>query len=370
LFVDVASYKIVNVYKPPHSRLTPTTIPTFPHPSLYIGDFNCQLVNDFNCQLGLLGNLDVVQPKGSSQFPLSPLECRHQPTPGLREFWPGQPTARQTCPRKVPAVTTSALPHNATKIRGPYPQRSGEALELSQGRLEALLPSHRWIRWEIATSGHTRPFRGHTRIFARAYFLRLNNVSHVAVRRTTCHAGTKSVKSHIAPSSKPQWGLPLTEPYRPYSLDNNRRSDVRKLSTPSTSCTLATRSGVQSTNLLAGLGAPLTCAPSWQIQSLRNLWRTGHTRLAAASPPGSSTNICLTYGRFQHLRVTASPNPSGQKSLLLPSDAWSRESLRDLIPSSRSLYSTPSRLSNLGPATFSIPACTNSKFQRPGEKHK
>jgi len=32
LCVDVAGYKIVNVYKPPRSRPTPTTIPTFPHP--------------------------------------------------------------------------------------------------------------------------------------------------------------------------------------------------------------------------------------------------------------------------------------------------------------------------------------------------
>jgi len=45
LCVDFAGYKIVNVYKPPRSRLTPTTIPTFPHPSLYVGDFNCQHVN-------------------------------------------------------------------------------------------------------------------------------------------------------------------------------------------------------------------------------------------------------------------------------------------------------------------------------------
>jgi len=45
LCVDVAGYKIVNVYKPPRSRLTPTAIPTFPHPSLYVGDFNCQHVN-------------------------------------------------------------------------------------------------------------------------------------------------------------------------------------------------------------------------------------------------------------------------------------------------------------------------------------
>jgi len=45
LCIDVAGYKIINVYKPPRSRFTPTAIPTFPHPSLYVGDFNCQHVN-------------------------------------------------------------------------------------------------------------------------------------------------------------------------------------------------------------------------------------------------------------------------------------------------------------------------------------
>ena len=88
LCVDVAGYKIVNLYKLPRSRLTPTTIPTFPHPSLYVGDFNCQHVNwGYNIpqrwEPGLLGNIQqpwtVVQPKGNSQFLLSPLERRHQP---------------------------------------------------------------------------------------------------------------------------------------------------------------------------------------------------------------------------------------------------------------------------------------------------
>jgi len=63
--------------------------------------------------------------------------------PDLRDSRPGQPTAGQTCPWKVHAVTTSALPHNATKTQSSCPQRSGEALELSQDRLEVLLPSHR-----------------------------------------------------------------------------------------------------------------------------------------------------------------------------------------------------------------------------------
>jgi len=79
-----------------------------------------------------------------------------------------------------------------------------------------------------------------------------------------CHAGTKSARPSIAPLSEPQWGLPLTESPRPYSLDYNRRSrsDGRKLSTPSTSCTPAARRGEQSTNLLAGQDAHLACAPS------------------------------------------------------------------------------------------------------------
>jgi len=94
-----------------------------------------------------------------------------------------------------------------------------------------------------------------------------------------------------------------------------------------------------------------------------------HTRPAAASPPGSSTSSCPTSGRFQHLRVTVSPNPLSRIRLLLPSVAWSQESLRDWVPSSRSLYSMPGRLSNLDFASSSLPACANSKFQRSGEEH-
>jgi len=55
------------------------------------------------------------------------MERWHEPRPGLREFRPGQATGRQTCPRKVTAVTTSAFPYNATEAQGSCPQRSGEA---------------------------------------------------------------------------------------------------------------------------------------------------------------------------------------------------------------------------------------------------
>ena len=43
--VDVASYNIINVYKPPPWQITSSSMPTFPSPSLYAGDFNCHHVD-------------------------------------------------------------------------------------------------------------------------------------------------------------------------------------------------------------------------------------------------------------------------------------------------------------------------------------
>ena len=42
LCVDVDGYKIVNVYKPPPTRLRTLDLRVFPHPCLYAGDFNCR----------------------------------------------------------------------------------------------------------------------------------------------------------------------------------------------------------------------------------------------------------------------------------------------------------------------------------------
>ena len=41
LCVDVDGYKIVNIYKPPLTRLQVSDLRVFPHPCLYAGDFNC-----------------------------------------------------------------------------------------------------------------------------------------------------------------------------------------------------------------------------------------------------------------------------------------------------------------------------------------
>jgi len=113
--------------------------------------------------------------------------------------------------------------------------------------------------------------RGHTRIFARAYYLRPNYASHVAVGTTMCHVETKSARPSIAPSPEPLWRLALIEPLHPYYLDSGRRSrSDGKLSIPSTSRTLAARRGEPSTNLLIGLDAPFTRTLSRQTPSPRN----------------------------------------------------------------------------------------------------
>ena len=42
LCVDVDGYKIINVYKPPPTRLRTLDLPVYPHPCLYPGNFNCR----------------------------------------------------------------------------------------------------------------------------------------------------------------------------------------------------------------------------------------------------------------------------------------------------------------------------------------
>ena len=99
LRVDVAGYKIVNVYKPPRSRLTPTTIPTFPHPCLYVGDFNCQHVN-----WGYNTTSPTVRAWTPGQHPIT-LDCcttRKQPVSSLAV---GTSAPTQTWPSRVSART-------------------------------------------------------------------------------------------------------------------------------------------------------------------------------------------------------------------------------------------------------------------------
>ena len=77
--VDVANYNIINVYKPPPSRISPSSLPMFPSPSLYAGDFNCQHVDwgynptstDGECLAAWAANNNLAllyNPKGAASF--------------------------------------------------------------------------------------------------------------------------------------------------------------------------------------------------------------------------------------------------------------------------------------------------------------
>jgi len=53
----------------------------------------------------------------------------------------------------------------------------------------------------------------------------------------------------------------------------------------------------------------LQCSVSANSITSQLVRRTGNTGLGVVKPPGWSTSSCLTYERFQHLRVTVSLNP-------------------------------------------------------------
>jgi len=93
--------------------------------------------------------------------------------------------------------------------------------------------------------------REHTRIFARAYYLRPNNASHLAVRRTMCHAGTKSARPSVAPLFEPQWGLTLIEPPRPYYL-GQKKQERREEAVNSTDFSHSSRKAWRTINKLTG----------------------------------------------------------------------------------------------------------------------
>ena len=242
------------------------------------------------------------------------------------------------------------------------------SVELSQGCLEALLPSHRLICWKIATSTHSN-IQGTHQDFCESL---------LSAAKQCIPRGLR--KNYVAWWDKECEILYRSFTRAPVGTDSDRaassllsrlgrsRNDGRKLSTPSTSRTLVARGGEQSTNLLAGLDAPFTSDPSWQTPSPRNSWRRGHTRPGTDSPPGSSTRSCPTYGRFQHLRVTVSPNlfrPEEFTAALRRLKPGKSPGLDSIFPEFIA-YFTPGRLSNLGSATSSVPACTNSKFERSG----
>jgi len=93
----------------------------------------------------------------------------------------------------------------------------------------------------------------------------------------------------------------------------------------------------------------------------KNLWQA--IALTDRSCMASSVKTCCRLtARGTDWQTAVLVDPSRRRNFLLCSRTRNQESLWVWILFSRISYSTPGRLSNLGFAISSLPACTNSKF--------
>jgi len=213
------------------------------------------------------------------------MECRHQTGPGPHQRRPGQPPVWEMC-----------------CVLGKFSR--------SQHRLILITPRSKYlptaIRWSVGT-------------FASAFSFSQENPlrdCHLRTKQTLRKHATNYCESLLFAAKQciprgrrkncvPCWDKVCETLHRfflkaPVGTDSDRiassyfhgstinhRSDGRKLSISLTSRTPAARRAASSINSLADLDTPLACAPCQQIPSPHNLWRMGHTRPRAASPPGS-----------------------------------------------------------------------------------
>jgi len=178
-----------NVYKPRQARLIPTVIPTFPHPGLYPGDFNCQHVytgysttstdDESLDSWATANNLELLHNKGSSQH-ISRKERRHQPGSDHRECRQWQPTTWQTYSRLFPRSQTTIFSkcHRGSKFLLTATRWSVGTIVMLVGIAFAFLQDNPLTDCHLRTQ---QTWRRHTRNLARACYLRLNIVYHVAV---------------------------------------------------------------------------------------------------------------------------------------------------------------------------------------------
>jgi len=171
LCVDVAGYKIINLYKPPRWRFTPRAIPTLPHPTLYVGEFNWQHVNwGYNKTSHDGESLDswatahnlglLYDPRATTSVFSHRWNVKTNPDLVLESFGQDSRVPDRCVLGKFPRSQHRPSIITPTKTQGSCPQRSGKALELSQSWSVPLLPSHRWFQWKGATSGHIKYWEG------------------------------------------------------------------------------------------------------------------------------------------------------------------------------------------------------------------
>jgi len=184
------------------------------------------------------------------------------------------------CSRNVSVVAKPTLSHNAPESKKSCPQWSGEALELPQSWLEALLPSYRRINEEIATSGHNK-YREGIPATTRDPAICTKTIYPSWPSQELCAILAKRVRYHLSFLLQSPSGNWLWQRYFVLCSNDSTRKDRRdekKLSIPSTSSTTAIGRGAPSIKLLVGSDTPHLWTPPQQPLSPHNSWRTGRKK--------------------------------------------------------------------------------------------
>ncbi|XP_038075621.1 uncharacterized protein LOC119743290 [Patiria miniata] len=140
---------VVNVYKPPPSRLDQGSLPDVPAPALYAGDFNSwqtdwgyKTINkdgEFLADWVLLSRRSApLRPEGAPLVHLRTLEHQVQPRPGLRQSFRARTTATSAHLGVIPSHTTSPITNHNTITDPVDGGKTSPEVELPQGELGKL----------------------------------------------------------------------------------------------------------------------------------------------------------------------------------------------------------------------------------------
>jgi len=280
--VDVAGYKIINVYKPPRSRFTPKAIPTFPHPNLYVGDFNCQHVN---------WSYNKTSPDGESReswATFNNLRLVHNPKETPSFF------SHRWDVGTNPDLAFASFGQDSRLldryVLGQFPRPQHRPSLITPPKLNVPAHSDPVKRWNFHKTDWRRFY-----LLTGEYLERLPPPDTSNIERAYqdfCESLLSAAKQRNPRGRRknyvPCWDKERETLYRSFTrapvgtdcdraassllsrLGQKKQERLEEATIPSTSRTLAARRREPSKNLLAGLDAPFACAPSRQIPSPRN----------------------------------------------------------------------------------------------------
>ena len=309
LCVDVDGYKIVNIYKPPPTRLRTLDLPVFPHPCLYAGDFNCRHAD---------WGYDDNSPDGECLAGWASINCLAllYNAKDAASFYSGRWNTGTNPDLAFASVgPNSRLPDR--RVLDKFPRSQHRPSLITPPRFAMAVPSMPVKRWNFRKAKWSH-YIALTNKFAKtllppdsldvdaAYQDFCNTIKKAAkktgIEITIFRVGMQSVNPSIKPfcsllrETTQVWLLQLCLP----SLTESGGIDGPRQFGALISHIQVEKRGVLSTTLLVGHDTLLVTVP-FQPMLLHLSWlEMGNTRLLIASHLDLSLKKCLTFGGPQH----------------------------------------------------------------------